>query len=398
MMTKPLVLRAKWIFPIGQEPLENGALVIDGDRIADLLPSSRVNAKIDFGDAALLPGLVNAHTHLDLSDAENLPKPTQDPLQWLRAVVAHRRQQTPEGEVTAIDRGIQECLRFGTTLVGDITGNGTSWGPLTESPLRAVVFRELIGLPKDRAEQSWQRAQTWLGAAQATAACRPALSPHAPYSARVSLIKAAAQSGLPLAIHLAEFEHERALLEEHSGPFVEFLKEFGAWDPLGLAKGPEHVLRLIAGNQPALCIHGNYLSLNAPIPDNLSLVHCPRTHAAFGHPPFPLQHWIDRGVNVAIGTDSLASNPDLSVLEEMREVRRWHPDIPGDVILQLGTSNGARALGLDRECGSLEQGMTADFVVVPIDDAAQDCRDVYDLILQSENAVGQTWIAGQRVH
>src|SRR6516162_1498550 len=128
-----------------------------------------------------------------------------------------------------------------------------------------------------------QAAQQWLGACRATETCRPGLSPHAPYSARVSLIKAAASSGLPVAVHLAESLAERELLEEHAGPFVPFLQEFGAWDPVGLAKSPEHVLRLAASDAPTLFIHGNYLATSAAVPTTASVVYCPRTHAAFGH-------------------------------------------------------------------------------------------------------------------
>lgn len=393
-MASRTALTARWLFPVAQPPIANGILIIEGGRVLDVLPAGACTADIDFGDAVIIPGLVNAHTHLDLSGAVGATPPSTDYISWLRQVIAFRRAMSADDVQAAIDTGLAESMRSGTTLIGDISGDGSSWAPIAASPLRAVVFRELIGLPKDRAEQAWQSAQTWLGTTRETSACRPGLSAHAPYSARISLIKAAAHAGLPCAIHLAEFAGERELLVDHAGLFVPFLQEFAAWDPLGLAKGPEHVLRLLEGSAPVLAVHCNYLAESAAIPANVSLVYCPRTQAAFGHPLFPLSRWLQRGVNVALGTDSLASNPDLSVLEEMRFVRRRHPELEGTAILQLATLAGALALGFGNECGSLAAGKHADFVVMP---AAGDCDDPHDLFLTGERSPREVWIGGKRV-
>lgn len=390
-MPDRITLTARWLIPVAQAPIERGILVIEGERIVAVLPANACRADIDFGNAVLTPGFVNAHTHLDLTGALGLTPPSADYLAWLREVIAFRRAQSETAIKTAIADGLDHCVRHGTTLVGDISGDGSSWLPLAASPLRAVVFRELLGLPKDRAERAWQTAQAWLGACESTSRCRRGLSPHAPYSARVSLIKAAAQSGLACALHLAEFSGERELLEENAGPFVAFLQDLGVWDPLGLAKGPEHVLRLLSGTAPALAVHANYLAPSAAIPANVSLVYCPRTQAAFEHPPFPLARWLARDVRIALGTDSLASNPDLSVLEEMRFVRQQHPAVPAATILDLGTLAGAAALGCADDCGSLESGKAADFVVVPVD---TDQADPHDLLLVAQSQPLAVWISG----
>jgi cytosine/adenosine deaminase-related metal-dependent hydrolase len=208
----------------------------------------------------------------------------------------------------------------------------------------------------------------------------------------VSLIKAAAGAGLPLAIHLAESAAERELLVEHSGPFVPFLQDLGVWDPTGLAKGPEHVLRLAAG--ASLLIHGNYLASSAVIPDNASVVFCPRTHAAFGHQPHPFRELLARGVRVALGTDSLASNADLSILNEVRFLHLQYPNLPGEGLLQMATLAGAEALSWSDECGTLEAGKSADFVVLPLADA--DADDPHDLWLESDWPVSDTWFKGKR--
>jgi len=202
---------ARWLFPVARPPVERGVLVIDDRRIVAVEPAGP--ADHDFGNAAILPGFVNAHTHLDLSGMRGLAPPSPDFTDWLREVIAHRRQRSAGQVGDDIRAGLAESLRSGTTLVGDISGDGSSWAELADAPVRAVVFREMLGLPKDRAERSWQAAQEWLGSCEATATCRPGLSPHAPYSVRVSLLKAAAASGLPIATHLAESAAMSLLLD-----------------------------------------------------------------------------------------------------------------------------------------------------------------------------------------
>ncbi len=389
-------LTARWIIPMAGPPLERGTITLTGGRIVAVEPHGVRAAHEDFGDAAIMPGLVNAHTHLDLTGMKGLAEPRPDFVGWLREVIAYRRTLSSDDIQNDIAEGIAECLRCGTTLVGDISGDGTSWELLAESPLGAVVFRELLGLPKPRAEQAWIAAQQWLGAATPTARCRPGLSPHAPYSVRVSLMRAASQAGVPVAVHLAESPFERELLTDHTGPFVPFLQDLGVWDPVGLSKGPEHVIRLTTGgDNPVLFIHGNYLAASASIPSNASIVYCPRTHAAFEHPPHPFREFLSRGVRVCLGTDSLASNPDLSLLEEARFVYRMHPDLPPSTILAMATLAGAQALGRADDTGSLVPGKHADFVVVPL--TAPASGDPVADVLESSTGPTQVFIAGTPV-
>jgi cytosine/adenosine deaminase-related metal-dependent hydrolase len=390
-----LAVTARWLFPATAPSLERGVLVLDGDSVHAVEPHGARTPDLDFGNAAILPGLVNAHTHLDLSGMRGLAPPQPGFPVWLRHVIAHRWARTSDEIADDIREGLAESLQNGATLLGDISGDGASWVTLADAPVRAVVFREMLGLPKDRAERAWQAAQHWLGTCTPTATCRPGLSPHAPYSARVSLIKAAAQSGRPVAIHLAETAAERELLEEHAGPFVPFLQALGVWDPIGLANSPEHVLRLASGPGPTLFAHGNYLAPTAPVPPSATVIYCPRTHAAFGHPPHPFRDWIARGVRVALGTDSLASNPDLSVLNELRFLHADQPDLSGDLLLRLATVNGAEALGWADECGSLTPGKSADFVVIPLPD--RDAADPYDLWLESKAPPSEVWFRGTAV-
>jgi cytosine/adenosine deaminase-related metal-dependent hydrolase len=386
-------LTARWVFPVSGPPLERGCVTVAGDRIVAVGPPADRAPDVDLGNVAVLPGLVNAHTHLDLSGMRGLAPPTPDFTGWLRQVIAHRRGRSPEQVRADVGAGLEESLRFGTTLIGDISGDGGSWDVLAAAPVRAVVLREMLGLPEERAARAWAELSDWLAAHPPTATCRPGASPHAPYSVRWSLIVGAALAGVPAAIHLAESAAEQQLLVVHRGPFIPFLRDLGVWDPGGLAQDLGTVVRVFNGLAPALFVHGNYLPPDTPVPRNASVVYCPRTHAAFGHPPHPFRDFLARGVRVALGTDSLASNPDLDLLAEARFLHVRYPDVPGGVVLRLATLAGAEALGWQDETGSLEPGKSADLVAVPL--PQEDARDPHTLVLESDRPVARVLWRGR---
>ncbi|HYT95513.1 MAG TPA: amidohydrolase family protein [Gemmataceae bacterium] len=392
-------LTARWIVPVDGSPQANGTVTLDGERIAAVEPHGVCRPDIDLGDAAILPGLVNTHTHLDLSGARGRTPPSTDFVGWLRQVIAYRRSRTPEEVREDIRAGLTECVRHGTTLVGDISGDGSSWDILKEAPLQAVVFRELLGLTEERAEAALTAARGWLAAHPDTEMCRAGLSPHAPYSIRSSLFAQAALLARspkhPLAVHLAESREELELLHQRRGPFVAFLREFGGWDPNGLSDSPAAVMKICDQRIPKLFVHGNYLAPNTRIPRGGTIVYCPRTHAAFGHPPHPFREFLARGKRVALGTDSLASNPDLDILAEARFLHRHYPDISGAALLRMATLAGAEALGWDKETGSLAPGNSADLVVIALPAAA---GDPHELILNSTEPVRAVLCRGRWVH
>jgi cytosine/adenosine deaminase-related metal-dependent hydrolase len=393
---------ARWIFPADQPPLERGSITIRDDRILALEPAGHRSADRDFGNAAILPGLVNAHTHLDLSGLRGKCRPGEDFTAWLCVLIRHRRALTPEDVRNDIAAGLAECLRFGTTLLGDISTRGQSWTTLAEAPVRAVVFHELLGLSAERARQGWEEMQESLPWRGETTACRVGLSPHAPYSVRKSLFEQAAKlvrttlshagRRLPLAIHLAESAAELELLAHRRGPFVDFLTELGVWDPDGLAASAEEVVDVFRDLPHVLWIHANFLTPGTDLGQG-TIVYCPRTHAAFGHPPHPFRQFAQRGVRVALGTDSLASNPDLDVLAEVRFVHERYPDVPGAQLLRMATLNGAAALDFEDETGSLTPGKSADFIVLPLPD--HEPADPHELIFASDLPLGETFYRGQ---
>jgi cytosine/adenosine deaminase-related metal-dependent hydrolase len=375
-----LVLSARWVFPVAGPPLERGTVTIRGGIILAVGLHGERAADLDLGNCAIIPGLVNAHTHLDLSGLRGKAPPRPDFTGWLKDVIAHRRTRSPDQVREDVEAGLTESLRFGTTLLGDIAAEGSTYPLLADAPCDSVVFRELLGLPGHRAMTVWKDAARWLDEHPDTDQCWTGLSPHAPYSIHHALLRAAGHSGAVQTIHFLETAAERELLDHHRGPFADFLRELGVWDEDGLAPSHEWILWRMEAAPSLLLAHGNFLAPDTPLPRNATVVYCPRTHAAFGHPPHPFRELLARGIRVALGTDSLASNPNLDLLAEARFIHERYPDFPGDQILRLATLAGAEALGRGHSTGSLEPGKLADLVAVPLPDV--DAGDPFRLLLE----------------
>lgn len=406
---RPVSLRARWVFPVWGPPLEDGVVEVTAGRIT-AVHDRPGPATIDLGNAAIIPGLVNAHTHLELSDVSAPLQPALPFTAWLKAVMAHRRARA--GEVAAdvspanftfnqsvTIKGRCESGHRGTTLIGDIAG--ADWNMLAaggEGP-RVVAFLELLGLAPERTEAQLDRARAHLAASDRTVR---GLSPHAPYSVHPDLLRGladlAAEKHAPLAMHLAETQAELELLAKGTGEFRSFLEDLGVWSPAAIPRGcrPLDYLREMARAPCALAIHGNYLT-EAEIDfvsahPNISVVYCPRTHAFFQHDEHPWQKLIERGINVAIGTDSRASNPDLGLWNELLYLRELAPDFDPAILLKLGTWNGAFALGLETEAGSLAPGNPADLAIVEL--AGGKSSDPYLLLFEPENRLAATACSG----
>ncbi|OWK43665.1 amidohydrolase family protein [Fimbriiglobus ruber] len=379
---------ARWVFPASNPPLHRGTVTVSGSVIEAVDPHGVRQPDEDLGNVAIIPGLVNAHTHLDLSGARGLTPPTTADrfTDWLLSVITYRRSRSPEQTRADIHAGLAESLRCGTTLIGDIAAEGQTWDVLAAAPTRAVVFRELIGLSPERSQTAHDTAETWLAGHHPTTSTRPGLSPHAPYSVRKGLFADAGRlcrSGkISYAVHLAESAAEVELLTHRRGPFADFLKDLGLWLPDGLTEDFGAVIEACDFGQPKLFVHGNHLAPTTRMTPGSTIVYCPRTHAAFGHPPHPFREFLARGVRVCLGTDSLASNPDLDVLAEARFIHSRYPDFPGDTLLKMVTLFGAEAMDWSNKTGSLEPGKSADLVAVPLPE--RDAEDAHTLLFAQD--------------
>lgn len=386
MQPSRTALKARYLFPISSPPIADGVVTIDAGRIAAVGQDAVGCPVTDLGSVALLPGLINAHTHLEFSGlASPLGTPGMAFTDWIRLAVAHRRRLLlPFDLIIDVRNGAWECRCNGTIAVGEIAT--TSWGNRVDSRFsHQTIFLEIIGLLPELAETRLAAARKHLSESAATKFWRPGLSPHAPYSVHPdlfgSLLGLASTNNVPVAFHLAETLDELDLLATGGGPFRKLLIDLGAWDETAIPRGTrplDYLRRLVDSGVQALVIHGNYLdadeiNLVAAHPDRLTVVYCPRTHAYFGHARHPLPQLLAAGANVALGTDSRASNPDLNLLEEIRFVARHFPDIPPATVLELGTLRAARALQWEKYIGSIEPGKLAALVSVPLaDEAAAD--------------------------
>jgi cytosine/adenosine deaminase-related metal-dependent hydrolase len=216
-----------------------------------------------------------------------------------------------------------------------------------------------------------------------------------------SVAALSARTNTPVAMHLAETREELELLRSGSGTLREFLDELGAWHPgvIPRESAPLNYLKLLAKAVRSLIIHGNYLSQDemefaGQRSERMSIIYCPRTHAYFDHDPYPLQKMLGCGVNVALGTDSRASNPDLNMLGEIRFAAQQHQGIAPERILRLATINAAKALGMATTRGTLTAGKHADLIVIPI--SPREPADPHELLFESAQAVQQVVRQGEQ--
>lgn len=389
--------RAGWLLDGLAPPRRNVRLVVEGTRLVAVEPFDGGQFDLDFGDGVVVPGFVNAHTHLEFGALTEPTSPRDTPVpfaEWLRELIAARRaaalERSPESlrdeRRTGVVLGLDELSRSGVTMVGEIAR--PDWPEATlAGPVDTLVFLELLGLSRARVEPLLAMAKAHLnraavaneasGGAAPFADWQAGLSPHAPYTVHPDLLAGACRLSLehqvPIAMHLAESWDELELLRSHSGALVETLREFDAWDPSALPRGltPSDYLQALAKAWKTLVVHGNFLSSAdygrlAEDRERMSVVYCPRTHSRFVPTRYPLAEMLAAGVRVVLGTDSRATNPDLDFLAELRWVASRYPEVDRATLLRMATTDAAIALGLTNR-GALIAGQRADFVVLQSD-------------------------------
>lgn len=386
----PITLRARHVLPIGAEPIENGWVRIGRGKIAAIgrgQPSGRVQ---DLGDVIILPGLVNAHTHLEFSDVDRPLSPAGGLPAWIERVVAIRRSRAASvaDEAArlraAVASGLEQSAAAGVTAVGEIA---TAPHPMAGrvGPL-VRVFRESLGLSPAAIAAARSSLLRDLDRMD-SAGSRTGISPHAPYSVAESLgrqmVGEAVRRRLPVMMHLAESQEEMELLASGGGPFRTLLERLGAWQ----SASPPRLLpvadwiSLLARAPRGVVVHGTFLPEDqaalarlARHRDRLCVAVCPRTTLALSGRLPPVEAFRAAGIRVALGTDSRASNPDLSVLAECRALVECGAVSPREA-LTMATRQGAWALGFERRCGILAPGRPADLAIVQPSGRYEDPHD-----------------------
>lgn len=376
--------RAGWLLPISQPPIRDAWLRTEGGRIVAFGPSRPGDFtpldEIDLGEVAVLPGLVNAHTHLELSWMRGrIPAAGSFP-DWIRSVVALRSQVGAQDDVvtTSIEAAIDEARRYGTALIGDVSNTLATTAALLKADMAALVFHELLGFQAEKAARIAERALAALGNVPDTEQIRHTLSPHSPYAVSPALFGAirAALRQNPYArssVHLGESKAEMEFLRQGTGALREMLRDLDVWDPSWTppkCDPVEYLDRLWLLDERLLVVHGvqfREAELQHVVAKGATLVTCPRGNRLTGAGSPPIAEFFESGARVAVGTDSLASVPDLNVFAELAEMRQLAPHVPARRLLQAATANGARALGFESDFGTIESGKRDRLIAVELD-------------------------------
>ena len=407
-----MIVRARVVVTMDGPPIENGAVVISGNRIVDVGTFPEISARhsrqelVDLGEQALLPGLINAHCHLDYTCLRGKIPPQKSFTDWIRAINAEKAKLAPDDYLASIAKGFAEAKRFGTTTVANLTAFPELIPPVNP-PIRTWWFSELIDVRDpsrtdellDLAIHAMKRARDSDGGI--------GLAPHALFTASENLYRRceeiAQHENILLTTHLAEAREEMSMFHDASGPLYEFLKSIGrdmsdcghetpfAWftriigAPAGRALPTEWIVAHL--NELA---ESDFELLEGSA-RKFHVVHSPRSHDYFAHTRFPFERLRSFGFNICLGTDSLASNKDLSLFAEMRALQRSEPALSPKAVLEMVTVNAARALGKPQVLGRIRTNYFADLIAIPCNGAA----DVFEKILAFDRPLDWVMVAGK---
>ena len=410
--TATILLRAAFVVPVNGPVIRKGEVLVRGDRIIAVgsreeLSSSSASETRDLGDAVILPGLVNAHCHLDYTHMAGQFPPPAVFTDWLKTITEAKSGWAASDYIDSWLSGARMLVNTGTTTVGDIEAIPNllpKCRPAT--PLRVFSFLEMIGITNRRTptailQEALRNIKKLAGGARCAG-----LSPHAPYSTTPELLalsaRAARQRGLRVSIHAAESSLEYEMFQQGRGPMFQWIQHSGRdMSDCGARSPVEHLRHCGLLGEQVVVAHANYLARGDArllAATGTHVAHCPRSHVYFRHEPFPLRRLARAGVNICIGTDSLASvykrgrqEVELSLFDEMRAVKEAHPEIADRQILRMATRNGARALGMAGKAGEISAGAQADLVVVR---APESGRQVYEAVLAHRGNVLASMIRG----
>jgi cytosine/adenosine deaminase-related metal-dependent hydrolase len=410
-----MILRARTLLPVSQPPIENGAVVVSGNRIRavgswpDLRPHA--NEKIlDLGEAILLPGLINAHCHLDYTDMAGMLPPPKTFTDWIPLILSAKSGWGYSDYVRSWLNGARMLERTGTTTVADIETVPDLLPDVWDAtPLRVFSFLEMTGIRARRDPGEVLHEAVKKMDSLSHPRCSASLSPHAPYSTMPALLELSAgvarERGRRLCVHVAESAQEFEMFMRARGEMFNWMQRNERdMSDCGLGSPVQHLARNKMLGEHLLAIHVNFLARGDAAllgEHRVHVVHCPRSHDYFRHPPFWRKRLANAGVNLCLGTDSLATvrktrkqNPELSMFDEMRELAANDPKLPPAEILRMATVNGARALGRAGQIGELSENALADLIAIP---ANAKTSEACEAVLAHDGPVSASMIDGNWV-
>jgi len=382
-----MILRAKAIFPVTAPPIEDGAVFVDGNKIRSVTPWKDLRPHLrekvfDLGEVILLPGLVNAHCHLDYTDMAGELPPPKTFTDWIAAIAAAKAAWSYSDYARSWLRGAHQLLKSGTTTVADIECMPDLLPEVWDAtPLRIFSFLEMTGIKARRAPKEILREAVEMIDSLRHPRHRATLSPHAPYSTLPELLRLTARTAQKrkwrVSIHVAESAQEFEMFAHAGGEMHDWLKRNERDNSdCGLGSPVAHLARNRLLGENVLAIHVNCLARGDAtlLGKNWThVVHCPRSHDYFSHPKFERERLANAGVNLCLGTDSLATvrkagkgRPELDLFAEMRALADDDQKLSPEDILRMVTVNGARALGLAGKIGELSPGAGADLIAIPL--------------------------------
>lgn len=383
------VFRAEWVLPITDDPVRDGWVAVDSGRITGVGKDSSADA-IDLGRVAILPALVNAHTHLELSYLKRVVPPAERFLDWIRPLMAERRKFPDPSDpaiLQAARAGIEEARASGTGLLGDISNTLVTVPLLREAGMPARVFFELLGFVTPDPDARVREARAKIdrtGGSDATV--RVSLAAHAPYSVSPALFSAIradldAHADDVSSVHLGESSDEMEFVAHGSGGWPMLLRELGVWDEAWTSPGGspvEYLSELGFLDSRVVAVHAVQCSgddLARLRARGATIVSCPRSNRYVGVGDPPIEAFYAMGVSVAFGTDSLASVEDLNMFAELAVARRLAPRVSARDLLRSATLCGARALGFDARFGTIEKGKDAALIAVRLPGGVVDVEE-----------------------
>ncbi|MBI3794122.1 MAG: amidohydrolase family protein [Nitrospinae bacterium] len=369
------LIKAGLVYPVVSAPMPNRGIAIEDGKITAVGQISEFNESdfnnfIDLSEQVVLPGFVNAHCHLQFSALRGKILPGPPFVDWIRKIISLHYSQSEEEIMQGFRAGTREMIETGTTAVGDISNDVKYALALADSPLTGVAFAEFIEPVEEKAEESAKKARDTIAAYKKSRRAT-GVSPHAPYTVSGELFKKlkafALEDSMPFTVHLAESPEEDEYIRNGNGALADLLVKRGYPGAIGARNvSPVQLLENYGVLDGALAVHLNQIDSDDReilIKRRVVPVFCPGSSAWFGRKKvMPLKDLFDLGLNPALGTDSLASNSSLSMLDELRAAEKFFPNISRKDLLECATINGAKALGLN--CGGIEKGKNADIIAV----------------------------------